>query len=307
MIGPSTPDLSLPQAPAEGRPTSRSYWRMALEAMRANRLGLIAACFLVLVALAAIFAPLISTYITHQSPTANDLTNTFAPPSRAHWLGTDQLGRDTFTRLVYGARVSLAVGFLTVTVQLVIGTTVGLIAGYFGGWLDDVLMRFVDAVLAFPAIFLFLLLAAIIRPNLLLLSLIIAAVGWAVVARLVRGEVLSINNRDYILATRSLGSRHHRLMLRHVMPNVLPVLIVSASFYVGQIILAEAALDFLGLGIQPPTASWGNMLTDAQTYVYHSIWLVVFPGIAIALTVLAVNVFGNVLRDALDPRLQNIV
>jgi peptide/nickel transport system permease protein len=307
MSAPSTPELVLPHSPTDLSAGNRSYWRMAWHALRASRLGLFAAGFLITVALVAICAPLLATYVTHQSATANDLTVTFGPPSRSHWLGTDQLGRDTLTRLIYGARVSLAVGFLTVSVQLVVGATVGLTAGYFGGWLDDLLMRIVDAVLAFPAIFLFLLLAAILRPNLLLLSLIIASVGWAVVARLVRGEVITIKNRDFMLATRSLGARHLRLMWRHVMPNVLPVLIVSASFYVGQIILAEAALDFLGLGIQPPTASWGNMLSSAQTYVYHSIWLVVFPGLAIASTVLAVNVFGNVLRDALDPRLQNVL
>jgi len=165
-------------------------------------------------------------------------------------------------------------------------------------------MRFVDIVLAVPAIFLFILMSIVFRPNAFTLSAIIASVGWGTVARLVRGEVLTVKNRDFILATRSLGASNLRLMLRHLLPNVMPVMIVAASLGVGTIILVEAALDFLGFGISPPTPSWGNMLTNAQTYFVHSTWLVLFPGVMIFITVLAANVFGNAVRDAFDPRLR---
>jgi len=185
-----------------------------------------------------------------------------------------------------------------------VGSSVGMLSGYYGKWVDDILMRLVDTVLAIPAIFLFILMSILFKPTPVSLALIIASVGWGQVARLVRGEVLSVKQRDFILATRSIGARHLRLMARHLLPNVLPVLIVAASLGVGQIILIEAALDFLGLGIQPPTASWGNMLTNAESYFFHSVWLVYFPGVMIFVTVLASNVFGNAIRDAFDPRLK---
>jgi peptide/nickel transport system permease protein len=200
--------------------------------------------------------------------------------------------------------VTLGVAFLTVAISLTLGSSVGLIAGFYGRWIDDILMRFVDMVLAIPAIFLFILMSILFRPTPVTLAAIIASVGWGGVARLVRGEVLSVKQRDFIMATRSIGARDLRLIVRHLLPNVLPVLIVAASLGVGQIILIEAALDFLGLGIQPPTASWGNMLTNSESYFFHSVWLVIFPGITIFVTVLASNIFGNAIRDAFDPRLK---
>jgi peptide/nickel transport system permease protein len=165
-------------------------------------------------------------------------------------------------------------------------------------------MRLVDIVLAFPAVFLYILMAILFRPSILTLSVIIASVAWANIARLVRGEVLTLENRDFMLATRSVGAGNARLMFRHLLPNALPVLIVAASLYVGQVILIEAALDFLGLGIQEPTASWGNMLSNSQVYFVHSAWLVILPGLCIFVTVLATNVFGNAVRDAFDPRIR---
>jgi peptide/nickel transport system permease protein len=197
------------------------------------------------------------------------------------------------------------VAFLTVAISLTVGSGVGMLAGYYGKWVDDILMRIVDTVLAIPAIFLFILMSILFRPNAVTLAVIIASVGWGGVARLVRGEVLSVKERDFIMATRSIGARDLRLMVRHLLPNVLPVLIVAASLGVGQIILIEAGLDFLGLGIQPPTASWGNMLTNSQSYFYHSFWLVIWPGVLIFVTVLASNIFGNAIRDAFDPRLKS--
>jgi len=282
----------------------RSFWRESLDRLRENKMGMAAGGLIALLALIAICAPLLSALVTHYDPARQDLQNNFAFPGRVHWLGTDELGRDTLTRLIWGARIPLGIGFLTVAIQLTFGAAIGLIAGYYGRVVDDVLMRVVDVALAFPPIFLFIGLSILFRPSTVTLSLIIAFVGWGSVARLVRGEVLSIKNRDFMLATRSIGARDVRLIVGHLLPNSIPVMIVAASLALGQIILIEAALDFLGLGIQPPTASWGNMLTNAQTYFVHSVWLVVFPGVTIFVTVLAANLFGNAVRDAFDPRLR---
>jgi len=308
MIGPSrVAELDMPAAGVEtgaARP-AQSYWNESWERLRANRLGMATGVLIVVLALIAILAPAFSAVVTHFQPQTIDLDSTFARPGVGHLLGSDELGRDTLTRLIWGARVSLGVAFLTVAMSLFLGTTVGMMAGYYGGWIDDVLMRLVDTVLAIPAIFLFILMSILIRPNAITLAAIVASVGWGQVARLVRGEVLSVKQRDFILATRSIGAKDSRLMVRHLLPNVLPVLIVAASLGVGQIILIEAALDFLGLGIQPPTPSWGNMLTNAQSYFFRSGWLVALPGITIFMTVLASNIFGNAVRDAFDPRLKS--
>ena len=309
MIGPSRiTAFDTPSAAVDttaGRP-AQSYWNQSWERLRANRIGMSAGVLIVVLAAIAVAAPLFSAVVTHFQPQTVDLSSTFAlPGQQGHLLGSDELGRDTLTRLIYGARVSLGVAFLTVAMSLTVGTAVGMIAGYYGGWIDDVLMRFVDMVLAIPAIFLFILMSILLRPNPITLAAIVASVGWGSVARLVRGEVLSVKQRDFILATRSIGARDSRLMVRHLLPNVLPVLIVAASLGVGQIILVEAALDFLGLGIQPPTPSWGNMLTNAQSYFFRSGWLVALPGVTIFVTVLASNLFGNAIRDAFDPRLKS--
>lgn len=305
MIGPSAVDaVELPQAGAEvAVGASRSYWSEVRRRLLENRVGLYAGAYILLMGAIALGAPLLSRYVTHYTPTHQDLDNNFQGPGGLHWMGSDELGRDTLTRLIYGAQVSLGVGFLTVFLQLILGGGVGLLAGYYGGILEDLLMRLVDMVLAIPAIFLFILMAILFKPSTVTLSLIIASVGWGGVARLVRGEVLSVRTRDFMLATRSLGATDLRLILRHLLPNVLPVMIVAASLNVGAIILVEAALDFLGLGIHPPTPSWGNMLSNSQTYFSHSVWLVLFPGLTIFLTVLAANLFGNAVRDAVDPRL----
>ncbi len=302
----SAAQIQLPEPAFEGlsRRPAQSYWSESWERLRANRLGLAAGLFVALMAIVAICAPLIAHFVTHYQYYEQDLDSNFLPPVPGHWLGTDELGRDTLTRLVYGAQVSLGVGFLTVSISLTVGATVGLIAGFYGKLIDDVLMRVVDVILSVPRVFLFILMAILFRPNAITLSLIIATVGWGGVARLVRGEVLSIRNRDFMMATRSIGAKDVRLIVRHLFPNALPVMIVAASLGVGGIILAEAALDFLGLGIHPPTPSWGNMLSNAQSYFVHSPWLVALPGLAIFVTVLAANLFGNAVRDAFDPRLK---
>lgn len=286
------------------RAPARSYWSESLLRLRANRFAVMCGAVIVFLAALALLAPLIARHITHYTYSAQDLGALFQPPGRAHWLGTDELGRDTFTRLVYGSRVSLTVGLLTVALSLLAGGTVGLLSGFYGRAVDSLLMRLVDMLLSIPSIFLFILLSVLLRPNAVTLSFIIALVGWGNVARLVRAETLSVSAREFMLATRAIGARDLRLVIRHLLPNVLPVMLVAASLAVGQIILIEAALSYLGLGIQPPTPSWGNMLSNAPQYFYHSPWLPVFPGLCIFVTVLCANIVGNAVRDAFDPRLR---
>jgi ABC-type dipeptide/oligopeptide/nickel transport system permease subunit len=286
---------------------SRGYWGESWKRLRKDRLGTAAAVLIVILALLALAAPLISAVVTHHAYQDQDLDLTFAPPGvPGYWLGADELGRDTLTRLIWGARVSLAVGAITVAVALTVGTAAGLAAAYYGELVDDVLMRIVDMILSIPPILLFILVGIVFakQSGLLTLSLTIASVSWGNTARLVRGEALATRNRDFMLATRSLGASDLRLILVHLLPNVVAVLIVVASLDIGRVMLIEAALDFLGFGIHPPTPSWGNMLSNAQEYFAHSPWLVFFPGLCIFVTVLAFNLLGNAVRDAFDPRLK---
>jgi len=233
-----------------------------------------------------------------------DLLNRLAGPSTPHPLGTDELGRDVLTRLIYGTRVTLGVAALTILMAVVVGTSVGMTAGYYGGWADEILMRGVDMLLSIPPILLFILLAILLAPGPVTLSAIIAFVAWGGVSRLVRAETLAIRNREYMTATRSLGASDRRWMVRHVLPNVLPIMSVAASLAMVQVILAEAALDFLGRGIHPPTPSWGSMIADGRDLdqLRHSPWTSLCPGLAIGAAVLGFNLLGDALRDALDPR-----
>ncbi len=289
------------------RRPAQSYWSESWERLSQNRFGMAAGAVVLFMSVVALLAPLISAYGTRHGFSAQDLDNNFAAPfSPGHVLGSDELGRDTLTRLVYGAQVSLGVAALTVTLSLSVGTVVGLVAGYYGGLIDDVLMRLVDIILSVPRLFLFILVGILFfrQSNLVTLSLTIASVGWGGTARLVRGEVLGVRNREFMVAARSIGALDRRMIFVHLLPNVLPILIVSASLGVGGVILAEAALDYLGFGIHPPQPSWGNMLSSAQQYFAHSTWLVFLPGMCIFATVLAANLFGNAVRDAFDPRLK---
>jgi peptide/nickel transport system permease protein len=305
MITPLPVDAPAVPAPIDpGRP-ARGYWKEATGRLRRNRIGVASGLVLVFFVLVAVTSPLLAALITHAGPQSIDLVNTFLPPLTPHHiLGTDDLGRDELTRMLYGAQVSMGIGFLALAVSLTVGAAVGLLAGYYGGLIDGLLMRFVDIILAVPAIFLFILMSILFKPNTITLALIISSVGWGSIARLVRGEVLSVRTRDFMVATRALGASDARLIVRHLLPNVLHVLIVFGSLYLGQVVLIEAALDFLGLGISPAIPSWGNMLTNSQTFFFHSSWLVIWPGVTIFVTVLAANLFGNAIRDAFDPRLR---
>jgi len=263
-----------------------------------------AALILLILIASALLAPILSQWVTHNTATQQDLSNALAQPSATHWLGTDQLGRDTLTRLLFGAQVSLGVAALTMGMSLTLGTAVGLLAGYLGGWIDNVLMRLLDMLLAVPPIFFFIMLSIILRPNALTLAILISSISWLPVARLVRAQVLATKHLEYIVAVQTLGATGGRVVFRHILPAVAPVLIVTASLSMGQIILIEAALDFLGLGLRPPAPSWGNMISDAQLAITHSALPAIFPGATIFIAVLATNVLGDALRDALDPTLQ---
>lgn len=282
------------------RRTDQGYWQRSWQRLRANRLGVVMMAVIGVEILVAILAPMLSALLTGYGPDQQDLLRTFAGPQPGHWLGTDQLGRDTLTRLMYGTQVSLGVAALTVLMAATFGTVFGIVAGFYGGWVDTVLMRFVDVLLAIPPIFFFIMLSIMFRPNAFGLSIVIASISWVFVARLIRAEVLATKHLDFILAARGLGANTNRLMVRHVFPATVPIILVAASQTVAQVILIEAALSFLGLGIQPPTPSWGSTITAAQTYFDRAVWLAVFAGLAIFVTVLAVSLLGNAIRDGLD-------
>jgi peptide/nickel transport system permease protein len=288
------------------------YWMGSLARLRRNRLGFACGVVLLLLCVVALLAPVLSQYGTHYRPDDQDLDHVFGPVTRQHLLGTDELGRDMLTRLVYGARVSLGVGLLTVAISMAIGGGVGLAAAHYGAAVDEVLMRLVDMLLAIPTIYLLILLTSllplrvgpvVLQHDAISLSVLLAVTSWGATARLIRGSALGVMHQDFMLATRSLGAGDGRLILRHLVPNVLPTAVVVASLGVASIILVEAALDYIGLGIQPPAPSWGNMLIKAQIYFYHSPLLVVVPGLAVLVTVTMVNLFANAVRDAFDPRL----
>jgi|SRR5579859_243357 len=253
---------------------------------------------------ALIVAALGASWIAPYDPNLQSLNDRLLPPSFHHWMGTDQYGRDVFSRLVYASRISLAVGIVAVTIYVLIGTTVGSVAGFYGGWVDGILMRLVDILLSIPTFLLILIVIAFVGPSIFNIMVIIGLTSWTDVARLVRGEVLSLKEREFILAAKVVGMKNSRIILKHLLPNAMgPVLVVS-TLGVGGAILIESALSYLGLGVQPPTASWGNMLMEGKEHLTDAWWLVTFPGLAVFLTVLGYNLLGEGLRDFWDPRLR---
>jgi len=251
----------------------------------------------------AMLAPVLSPYDPFEQNVSRETIT--QPPSRTHWLGTDSLGRDVFSRIVYGARISLEVGLLAQLVTLLIGITLGAAAGYWGGWTDHILMRFTDMVFAFPtALFAIAVMAVFENPSIGKIIFVLGLIGWPGVARLVRGQVISVKEREFAQAARALGGTDLRIIVRHILPNSMAPILVAATIGVAGNILTESWLSFLGLGAQPPTPSWGSMITDGQAYMTTKPWLCMFPGLAIVVTVLGFNLFGDGLRDALDPRLR---
>jgi peptide/nickel transport system permease protein len=267
----------------------------------------LAGLFILLIVIAsALLAP----YLAPHDPIAQDINNRLKPPvwdpkgSREHLLGTDHLGRDILSRLVYGARISLIVGLSAVLISGTIGILIGLIAGYYGSWLDDIFMRLADIQLAFPFILLAIAVVAVLGPSLRNIIIVLGITGWVVYARVIRAEVLSVRELEFIEAIHALGGQNLRILFRHILPNVISPGIVIATLEVARMIILESALSFLGLGVQPPTPTWGGMLNDGRQYLYNAWWLATFPGLAIMLTVLGINLLGDWIRDTLDPRLE---
>jgi peptide/nickel transport system permease protein len=274
--------------------------RRGLKAFLRHRLAVAGTVVFLLIAHAAILAPIVATH----DPNHIDLLASAQGPSRAHWLGTDDIGRDVYSRLVYGARVSLSVGLVSVAIYTVIGMALGAIAGYFGGFIESLIMRLTDTVMCFPTLVIIIAAVSILGPSIFNIMALIGLLSWPSICRLVRGQVLSLREREFVEAARACGASDARIITRHVLPNTVAPLTVAATFGVASAILTEAGLSFLGMGVQPPTPSWGNMINMAQsgTILQEMPWLWAPAGITIAIAVLSINFIGDGLRDALDPR-----
>ncbi|HEV8438636.1 MAG TPA: ABC transporter permease [Methylomirabilota bacterium] len=274
---------------------------MTARQLRRHGLGIVG---LVLASLALVVA-LLAPWLAPHDPIKSDFAAGLRPPGTpSHPLGTDQLGRDLYSRVLYGARLALFIGFCTVLLTALVGGLLGLVAGFFGGWPGAALMRIADVQLSFPFVLLALTINAIVGLGLRNIIISLSAAGWVVYARVVRGEVLSVKQRDYVQAAAALGMSRARVLFVHVLPNVAPSIIVVASLQFSQFIVAEAAISFLGFGVQPPTPAWGSMLSESRDFLYVAWWLAAFPGAALALTALGINLVGDWLRDVLDPKLR---
>ena len=267
-----------------------------------NKFALTGLIVITLLIIVALFAPVISPY----TPSQQNVFERLQPPSLHHFFGTDDLGRDVFTRMIFGARISLAVGFISVFIILIIGTLLGIISGYYGGKIDYMIMRFTDIVLCFPTFFLIILVIAFIEPNIYNVMIVIGVTSWPGLARLVRAEVLSLKEREFILVSKMMAISNIKIFFVHILPNIISPLMVYSSLAIGGAILTESALSFLGLGVQPPMPSWGQILTSGKDYIYMAWWLSLFPGIAILVTVLAFNLVGEAIRDVFDPKEEHI-
>jgi len=289
------------RAQAAGAP-SLSYWQRAYRHLRRDRVTLFAGVLLLLITLLSLAAPVVG-HLFNKDPAMQDLLSRLEKPSHAHWLGTDELGRDILIRLLYAGRISLLIGVLATLTSLVIGVSLGVLGGFYRRWVDDAINGLIQTTVNIPLLFLLILLSVIFSPGVVGLALILGLFSWQGTARQVRAVVLSVSQHDYIDAARVLGSSNGRLMFRHIFPNVISTVLVVAGFDIAGAILAESGLSALGFGVQPPTASWGNMLSKSFQYALKAPWLVVSPGVMIFLTVLSVFLIADGLRDALDPRI----
>ncbi len=285
---------------SSAKPRGESPWAVARRRLLRNKLAILAMFVLFLLVLMAIFAP----YITKYDRDAINLLNQFQKPSAEHWLGTDDFGRDVFTRLVYGSRASLAVGLVSTGISIVIGVVLGVLAGFFGGWVDNVIMRLVDIFMCFPFFLMAIVMASILGPSIFTVMFVSGVLSWPSLARMVRAEVLALKKREFVEAARALGLTTYKMVVTHILPNIFSVIIVYATLGIAGGILGEAGLSYLGLGVKQPQPSWGNQLSAAQsmsTLMYYP-WLWIPPGVMILITTLSINIFGDALRDALDPR-----
>ncbi|HEY5061528.1 MAG TPA: ABC transporter permease [Gemmatimonadaceae bacterium] len=272
----------------------------ATESLRTDKRAWFGAGVIVCLGLMAAAAP----FVARHDPFGVDLINSLQPPSPSHWFGTDIQGRDVWARLVFGARVSLSVGLISQGIALTLGVILGLVAGYYGGWMDELVMRLADVTLAFPTLLLLIALVAALQPSLSIVFVTIGVVGWAGMARLVRGQVLVVRELEFVQAERALGANDVRILAKHILPSVIAPVVIAGTLGVAGAIMAESSLSFLGLGVQPPTPSWGSMIADGRDLyqLRHAPWTSVFPGLAIGSAVLGFNLLGDALRDALDPR-----
>ncbi len=273
-----------------------TFWEMFSK----NKLALTGSAIVLFLLIVSIFAPWIAPY----DPGAIDLKQVLAPPSAQHWFGTDQLGRDVLSRMIWGARISLKVGFVATGLAILIGMLLGAVAGYYGGWIDTLIMRFVDIMLCFPTFFLILAVIAFLEPSIWNIMLVIGLTGWMGVTRLVRADFISLRERDFVRAARAIGAGDARIIFLHILPNALASILVAATLGIAGAILTESALSFLGIGVQPPTPSWGNILTAGKDNIDIAWWLSLYPGLAILITVVGYNLLGEGIRDASDPRLK---
>jgi len=297
MSAVTLPNASAEQTLASTRPAS--LWSDAWKRLRRNRMAVLSGLFLVWIGITSGFAPWLPGM---KDPTVQDLKLGATAPSAAHWFGTDELGRDTFARVVYGGRISLMVGLVATVVSLLIGVSWGAVAGYRGGKTDELMMRIVDILYSLPYIFLVILLLVFFSRSILMLFVALGLVQWLTMARIVRGQVLSLRQQTFVEAARALGASDAAIVFRHLVPNTLGPVIVYTTLTVPAIILQEAFLSFLGLGVQPPDASWGTLVSDGARVLALFPWLVIFPGLALSLTLLCFNFLGDGLRDALDPQ-----
>jgi peptide/nickel transport system permease protein/oligopeptide transport system permease protein len=275
-------------------------WQQVVKRFCRNKTALGAFCVLVLIAICAVAAPLITTH----SPYRGELADITAPPGRGHLLGCDENGRDIFARIIYGGRISLTVGFISVGISVFIGMFIGMTSAYYGGWVDNVVQRLLDILMAFPGVLLAIVFMSVFGKGVENAILAISIVGIPGVSRVVRGAALAAKEQDHVLSARAIGCTDLGIMFKHILPNIMAPIIVNATMSISGAILQTAALGFLGLGVQPPTAEWGYMLANGKDFIFSAPHIITFPGIAIAVTVLSFNLFGDGLRDALDPRLK---
>jgi peptide/nickel transport system permease protein len=289
-------EKAVPKSSGEQEKLRHLFWKR----FRKNGLALVGALIVIFLFIIALMAPVISPY----DPGQINIKRVLQEPTAEHIFGTDSLGRDVLSRMIWGSRISLLVGFVAVGIATLIGIFLGALAGYYGRWADNLIMRFVDIMLCFPTFFLILAVIALLEPNIWNIMIIIGITGWMGVARLVRAEFLSLKERDFTVAEKALGAKDFRIIFRHILPNAMAPILVSATLGVAGAILTESALSFLGIGVQPPTPSWGNILTAGKDNIEIAWWLSLYPGLAILITVLGYNLLGEGIRDAIDPRLK---